>query len=171
MRHRAAVGAIGHQIELVVDHGSVTGEHDYRQVLARAARHVAIHRGERIGDAVLVRLAGVQKHRLDPGLETARLRIEQRARDVLRVARSEVEFEVPRLVAIVTYANGQHMEPRSRALRRSGDDLHVAPGGVRDHTAHGRGRILLPWAEPPGANTPTARRRAFRSLPRAPPLT
>ena len=70
-RRCAAVGTVGYEIELVVDHGSVTGEHDHREVLACAARHVAIYCGERLKDSALIRLVIGQKQRLDLGIEAA----------------------------------------------------------------------------------------------------
>ena len=94
-RHRAIVGAVGHEIELVIDHGSVPGEHYHGQVLACAVRHVAIHCGERFKDSTLIRVAIVQEYRLDLGIETTLLRVEKRAGDVLCIAMSEIQSEVP----------------------------------------------------------------------------
>src|SRR5260370_42476523 len=88
---RAAIDTVWHKIELVIDHDSMTGEHDHRQVLARAASHVALHYSERFEDSGPVRRAVVQEHRLDLRITTALLRGEEGARQVLLIAMSQVQ--------------------------------------------------------------------------------
>lgn len=95
----------------------MTGEHDNRQVLTRALRHIAVHCGERLENSRLIRRAVVQKRGHDFGIEATTLRVDEGARHVLRIPVSKFQLQVACLGAIVADADGQHMQPGAGRFR------------------------------------------------------
>src|SRR4029077_1380853 len=61
---------IWHQIQPIIDHGSMTREHDEGQVLARTASHVALHCRQRIENSALGRGLVGQKLWYYPSIKT-----------------------------------------------------------------------------------------------------
>ena len=55
MRWCAVIRPVRHKIKLAIHHGAMTREHDNREVLTRTPRHIALHRGEGLENAGLVR--------------------------------------------------------------------------------------------------------------------